>query len=50
MAFDRFAGMEADPNAQALGSIDVEGGKAPLNVGGGMHGLMRVRYPLNHNN
>src|ERR1700751_3060502 len=35
---DRFAGMNADPNAQALRGLGVVSGKAPLDVGGGAHG------------
>ena len=42
MVFDRFAGVDADPNAQALGSIGVESGKASLNVGGAAHGIRNV--------
>ena len=41
VVLDRFAGMDADPDAQALGRLRIVGGKAPLDVGCGAH---RVRH------
>src|ERR1700733_1480376 len=41
MVLDRFARVDADPNAQGLGSVGVVRGKSPLDIGGGAH---RVLY------
>ena len=41
MVLDRFARVDADPNAQGLGRVGVVSGKSPLDIGGGAH---RVRH------
>jgi hypothetical protein len=41
MVLDRFARVDADPNAQGLGRVGVVSGKSPLDIGGGSH---RVLY------
>jgi hypothetical protein len=43
MVLDRFARVDADPNAQGLGRVSVVSGKAPLDIGGGAHGVL---YPV----
>src|ERR1700722_3036241 len=41
MVLDRFARVDADPNAQGLGRVGIIGGKSPLDIGSGAH---RVLY------
>ena len=43
MVLDRFARVDADPNAQGLGSVGVISGKSPLDIGGGADGVL---YPV----
>ena len=42
MVLDRFARVDADPNAQGLGRVSVVSGKSPLDIGGGAHRVRNI--------
>ena len=41
MVLDRFASVDANPNAQGLRRVAVVSGKSPLDIGGGAHGVLQ---------